>query len=118
MNSRFRRYGIGFALVCLFFPVTASSVVTEGPAKVGDPTVPSSLYRLRREKLMNRVGPASVAIFYSSPLRMRNGDTEYPYRQNDDFYYLTGLNVPGLVLVLCPSGKDREILLYEESPAG
>ena len=32
--------------------------------------------------------------------QLRNGDVHYPFRQDSDFLYLTGLSVPGLVLTI------------------
>ena len=53
----------------------------------------SSKYRemkLRRKELMAQMEPNSIALLASAPPHMRNNDAEYLYRQNSDFYYLTG----------------------------
>jgi Xaa-Pro aminopeptidase len=44
----------------------------------------------RRSKLLDMMGEG-VAIITSAPPQTRSNDTEYPYRQNSDFYYLCGL---------------------------
>src|SRR5262249_22168639 len=41
-----------------------------------------------------------------------NGDAVYPYRQNSDFYYLTGFEEPDAVLVLAPKRKQGEYILF------
>ncbi len=42
--------------------------------------------------------------------QLRNGDVHYPFRQDSDFLYLTGLSVPGLVLTIL----SDEIILWRE----
>ena len=54
----------------------------------------------RRKHLMELMGPDSVAILPAAPQRMRNRDTEFHYRQDSDFYYLTGFPEPEAVAVL------------------
>ena len=66
--------------------------------------IPGSEYKERRERLMGEIGPEAAAIFFSASEKNRNGDDDYPYRQDDNFYYLTGFNEPNAVLVLIPKG--------------
>ncbi len=66
----------------------------------------------RRETLMRMVGEAGVAILPSAPVRMRSRDVEYRYRQDSDFYYLTGFAEPDAVAVLVPGRKTGEFLLF------
>ncbi|HEY4611984.1 MAG TPA: aminopeptidase P N-terminal domain-containing protein, partial [Bacteroidota bacterium] len=63
-----------------------------------------SVYKARREKLMQDIGSDAAAVFYSAPVRSRNWDVEYLYRQDDNFYYLTGFTEPNSILVLAPKG--------------
>jgi hypothetical protein len=44
-------------------------------------------------------------------LQLRNGDVHYPFRQDSDFLYLTGLSVPGLILTIF----SDQIILWRES---
>ena len=60
---------------------------------------------------MSEVGPDAMVAVASAPIRLRNGDTPYPYRQDSDFYYLTGLNEPDAVLVLRP-GDQQQVTLF------
>ena len=46
----------------------------------------------RRRALMRLMGRGAIAIVPSAPVRQRNNDVEYNYRQDSDFYYLTGFN--------------------------
>ena len=38
------------------------------------------------------MGRDAIAIIPSAPVRHRNSDVEYAYRQDSDFYYLTGID--------------------------
>lgn len=69
-------------------------------------------YAKRRKALMQRVGGKGIVILHAAPEVLRNADTHYPYRQNSDFYYLTGFGEPDAVLVLAPKRKDGEFILF------
>ena len=66
----------------------------------------------RRQELMAQMEPNSIAILSAAKPVLRNGDADYPYRQNSDFYYLTGHKEPGSVLVLIPGRDKGECLLF------
>ncbi|MFB0988796.1 MAG: aminopeptidase P N-terminal domain-containing protein, partial [Gammaproteobacteria bacterium] len=75
----------------------------------------SSKYRemsLRRKELMAQMEPNSIALLASAPPHMRNGDAEYLYRQNSDFYYLTGFPEEHAFLALIPGRKQGEAVLF------
>lgn len=54
----------------------------------------------RREKLLSKMEPNSVALFFASPEVVRSKDTHYPYRQNSDFWYFTFFTEPEAVLAI------------------
>ena len=60
-------------------------------------------FHRRRQALLAKMEAASAAIIFSAPEATRSADSEYPYRQNSDFWYLTGFNEPEAVLVLIKS---------------
>jgi Xaa-Pro aminopeptidase len=68
---------------------------------------------------MEEMGAGSIAILPAAPVRMRNRDVEYPYRQDSDFYYVTGYEEPEAVAVLVPKRKRGEFVLFcrERDPA-
>jgi Xaa-Pro aminopeptidase len=74
--------------------------------------ITSSEFRQRRKQLMRRMKKNSVAVLAGAPVAHRNRDVEYPYRQNSDFFYLTGFNEPEAVLVLAPGRKEGEFILF------
>ncbi|MDX1251819.1 MAG: Xaa-Pro aminopeptidase [Gammaproteobacteria bacterium] len=66
----------------------------------------------RRARLMRTMGPASIAILPAAPHALRNRDSEYPYRPDSDFYYLTGFAEPEAVAVLAPGRKEGAYILF------
>ncbi len=64
-------------------------------------------FQRRRRALLAKMAPASAAIIFSAPECQRSADSEYPYRQNSDFWYLTGFNEPESVLILIKSDETH-----------
>lgn len=68
-------------------------------------------YRQRRERLMEKVGNGT-AIFRSAPHAVMHNDVEYVYRQDSDFFYLTGFNEAEAVAVLAPHHAEHRFILF------
>ncbi|MBV8424994.1 MAG: aminopeptidase P N-terminal domain-containing protein [Candidatus Eremiobacteraeota bacterium] len=68
-----------------------------------------SKFRRRRDAFAEKLGE-TVAIVPSAVHHLRNNDTEYEYRQNSDFYYLTGFTEPEAVLIVAPGREARDTL--------
>jgi len=66
----------------------------------------------RRRQFMRIIGKDAIAILPAAPVRHRNGDIEYAYRQDSHFHYLTGFPEPDAVAVLCPGRPQGEYLLF------
>ena len=66
----------------------------------------------RRKVLMQMVGEGGIAILPSAPIRTRSRDVEYRYRQDSDFYYLTGFAEPDAVAVIAPGRDNGEFLVF------
>jgi Xaa-Pro aminopeptidase len=66
----------------------------------------------RRRQLMRMMGRGAIAILPAAPVRMRNNDVEYSYRQDSDFFYLTGFPEPDAVGVLIPGRSQGEFILF------
>lgn len=64
-----------------------------------------SLYADRRARLAAQLGDGGIAIVPTAPLRLRNRDSEYPFRFDSYFYYLTGFTEPNAWLVLTAEGR-------------
>jgi Xaa-Pro aminopeptidase len=61
---------------------------------------------------MERLGHGSVAVLPGARITLRNRDMHYPFRQDSDFYYLTGFTEPDAVLVLAPGRPHGEVILF------
>lgn len=73
----------------------------------------------RRRLLSEKMPPGSLIRLQAAISQFRNKDTEYPFRQNSDFYYLTGFCEPNAVLILTKNEKGIvEFILFceEEVP--
>jgi Xaa-Pro aminopeptidase len=68
-------------------------------------------YCQRREQLMARIGNGT-AIFPSAPTAVMHNDVEYVYRQDSDFFYLTGFNEAQAVAVLAPHHEEHRFILF------
>ena len=80
-------------------------------------------YHQRRAKVMAKMDSGSIAILRANDPCNRNGDTDYKFRQNDNFLYLTGCNETNSTLILVPDGVlidsitiAKEILFVQDSP--
>ncbi|MDF3055106.1 MAG: peptidase catalytic core [Gammaproteobacteria bacterium] len=70
-------------------------------------------YRNRRIQFMKMVGEGNIAILNAAPEVKRNGsDNHYPYRQDSDFYYLTGFNEPQAIAIFIPGREEGEFILF------
>lgn len=72
----------------------------------------SKEFSRRRDQLMRMVGPGGIAILPAAPVRKRSRDVEYRFRQDSDFYYLTGFAEPEAVAVLAPGRENGEYLIF------
>ena len=73
------------------------------------------IYKSRREDFLGKMKRSSVALLFSATQKTRSNDTQFPYRQDSDFYYLTGFREDNAVLVLI-KGKNsvKEILFVQK----
>ncbi len=56
-----------------------------------------AVFAERRQRLLDAMGPDAAAIVMGARLATRSADTEFPFRQDSDFHYLTGFDHPGAV---------------------
>ena len=75
-------------------------------------TLAQSVHARRRRQLMRMAGDDAILVVPAAPERIRSRDTHYPYRQDSDFWYLTGFAEPDAVLVLVPGRRHGEALLF------
>lgn len=69
-------------------------------------------YKRRRELLAQKLANNSLTVIFSADNKTRSNDTNYPYRQNSNFYYLTGFKEDNSCLVIVKSKKDTKTILF------
>lgn len=82
-------------------------VVPPAPAPIG-----REEFARRRRQLIKAMGREAIAIIPAAPVHLRNNDVEYAYRQDSNFFYLTGFAEPESVAVLVPGRPQGEYLLF------
>lgn len=75
-------------------------------------SIPAKEFVRRRRQLLREMSDNSIAIVPAAPMRRRNRDTEYPFRQDSDFCYLTGFPEPEAVAVFIPGRAHGEYVLF------
>ncbi|XP_046893914.1 xaa-Pro aminopeptidase 3 [Hypomesus transpacificus] len=102
-------------------PFTHPHLIKHGEVTPG---LTQTEYELRRHKLASliqdqadRLGPdasssSHVVVVLSHPTRYMTNDIPYPFHQNQDFLYLTGIMEPDSALVLCGSGRPDQAILF------
>ena len=66
----------------------------------------------RRRAVMDKIGELGVLILYAAEPRNYANDIDWPYRQENDFFYLTGLTQPGATLVLVPGAEKMREMVF------
>ena len=66
----------------------------------------------RRRELMDNMEENSIVILPAAPERRRNRDIDHQYRQDSDFWYLSGFPEPEAVMALIPSREHGEFVLF------
>ncbi len=69
-------------------------------------------YKNRRDKLLKKLSNNSIGVIFSATYKTRSNDTDYPYRQDSNFYYLTGFKEDNSALVFIKSKKDTKTILF------
>ncbi len=109
-------------LICSLTLAIGAFAADPGAWKIAPPP-PASWQRdrvkdlaARRKALMDQIGDKAVLILYAAEPRNYSNDVDWPFRQENDFFYLTGLTQPGATLVLAPgAGKLREMVFIPRS---
>ena len=66
----------------------------------------------RRRLLLNHMHPGSIAVIPGAAQQRRSNDIFFPFRQDSDFYYLTGFDEPDALLILIPGRSQGESILF------
>ena len=113
-----RRFAVT-ALLVMFASLGAISQTF--PYEVFDDDLPpASVYKERRERLLQQMAPRTMCVVLSADVRNRQNDVDFEYRQSSDMLYLCGSPTPASTLVLIKDGvvingrRLREILFIPE----
>lgn len=66
----------------------------------------NAIYAQRRAQLAQKMGAGGIAIIPTAPEQQRNRDSDFPYRPDSYFYYLTGFTEPQAWLVVTGDGRS------------
>lgn len=69
-------------------------------------------YKLRRNKFLKKLKNNSIAYLQSAKLQTRSNDTEYPYRQESNFYYLCGFREENAHLIFIKRNNKVKVILF------
>ena len=83
---------------------------------VATPQITPETYRQRRAAVRAQLGPGERIVLLTKAVAIRNGDVEYEFRPDSDFWYLTGFGEPDAALVL--TGEDVRFSLGDRDYAG
>src|SRR6201747_1491002 len=80
--------------------------------------IENNLFTINRKNFVSRIKPGSIAIFHSNDEFPRSGDQTFPFKQNPDFFYLTGIDQEQSMLILfpdCPNPLYKEVLFLRQT---
>jgi Xaa-Pro aminopeptidase len=82
------------------------------------PPISQGLFIYNRNNFITRLKPCSVAVFHANDEFPRQGDQTFPFKQNPDFFYLSGIDQEQSILVLfpeCPNPLYKEVLFLRQT---
>ena len=71
-----------------------------------------SVYAARRRKFAHLMAADSVAVFAAASEKMRSNDTQYPYRQNSDFYYFSGFEEDNACICIVKEKMKSSVIFF------
>jgi Xaa-Pro aminopeptidase len=77
----------------------------------------ASVFASRRKRFLDALPSGSLALFPAAPVSIRSGDVEYPYRQDNDLFYLSGFPEPETICLLDTAPPEHFILFVRPRDA-
>ncbi|WP_345949392.1 aminopeptidase P N-terminal domain-containing protein [Mucilaginibacter sp. PAMB04274] len=80
--------------------------------------IDNNLFILNRKNFVSRLKPNSIALFNANDEYPRSGDQTFVFKQNADFFYLSGIDQEQSILLLfpdCPNPLYREVLFLRQT---
>ncbi|MCQ2607527.1 MAG: aminopeptidase P N-terminal domain-containing protein [Bacteroidales bacterium] len=78
--------------------------------------IPTTLFEKNREKIFAKLPASSSAIIFANPQMPRNGDLFFPYRQNSDLFYVTGITQEKSIVILTNYKSENKAILFILNP--
>ncbi len=75
--------------------------------------IDAAVHARRRQRFLQGLGGAA-AVIPGATLVTHHADVEHSFRQNSDFWYLTGFDEPGAVALFLPHRSDHRFVLFVE----
>ena len=96
------------------FPIAVlgAIVLLAAPCPATRPRSRRPSIRRGARRWRKRSDPTRVFIAFSSEPARRTGDVDWPFRQEDNLLYLTGMNEPDTTLVLLPGERERREMIF------
>lgn len=91
------------------FPAAAQLETTAITEDTGP--VPVKELAERRARILEGMGSGIMILFGAEP-KVFSNDVNYPYRQESNLFYLTGISQPGATLVLLPGNRSQKEILF------
>jgi Xaa-Pro aminopeptidase len=79
---------------------------------MGQQSIRATEFAKRRKQFLRMLGAGNIAVVPGASIQHRNRDVEYLFRQNSDFYYLTGFDEADAVAVFVPGREQGEYILF------
>ncbi|HYW71993.1 MAG TPA: Xaa-Pro aminopeptidase [Pyrinomonadaceae bacterium] len=119
---------LSLGLITLVLPVVLANANYDGaPAPVVHVTPPAPIFEdakrlgelaARRKQVADAIGPKAMLVMFSAEPRVYTNDVDFPFRQENNLFYLTNLNQKGATLVMMPGTQLPEVLfLPRRNPA-
>jgi len=74
--------------------------------------IQESEYKERRKQFVQKLKKNSIAVLFSAEPKVRSNDTEYPYRQDSNFYYMSGFKEDKAALIFVKDKKETKVYLF------
>ena len=68
-------------------------------------------FKRRRDFLLNKIEDNSIVFLFSGLQKSRNNDVNYKFRQSSNFFYLSGINNPSMLLIITKIGTRHSTTL-------
>ena len=73
-------------------------------------------FKRRRDFLLRKIEDNSIVILFSGLEKSRNNDVNYKFRQSSNFFYLTGINNPSMLLIITKTSNRHSTTLVCDRP--